>query len=242
VVLLSRLQLNHYIPAMCGRYSIAVVLELLRSRFELIGMTPEAADFVPRYNVAPTQDVPIVTGDNGNRLVTMRWGLVPSWAKEESIGNKMINARGETLTEKPSFRNLIDRSRVIVPVDGFYEWKILPSGKKAPVRIRLKDHEPFGLAGLSDRWKKPDGSELRTFTIITVEANSHLRPVHDRMPAILPRDSENPWLDMGLKGKDVLQLLKSYPSEEMEYYEVSPVVNSPRNDSPVCIEPVPQLL
>jgi putative SOS response-associated peptidase YedK len=227
---------------MCGRYSIAVVLELLKSRFQIIGLTPEAEDFVPRYNVAPTQEVPIVVGGEGNQLVTMRWGLVPSWAKDEAIGNKMINARGETLTEKPSFRNLVDRSRVIVPVDGFYEWKVLPSGKKAPVRILLKDREPFGLAGLSDRWKKPDGGELKTFTIVTVEANSHLKGVHDRMPAILPRAVEKNWLDMKLKGTEVLELLKPYPSEEMEYYEVSPAVNSPRNDTPLCVEPVPALL
>lgn len=227
---------------MCGRYTLGIVLALLAERFGLFDI--EAAiilNLLPRYNLSPSQIAPIITGGATRQLEAMRWGLIPSWAKDDSFASKMINARAETLTEKPSFRKLIDRSRVLVPSDGFFEWRQLPNGKKEPVRIVLQDGELFAFAGLADTWRKPDGSELKTFTIITTEANELLKPVHDRMPVILPREAESEWLDPSRKGSDLLTLLKPYPAEEMDLYPVSSVVNNPRNDSPACVERVPEL-
>ncbi len=181
----------------------------------------------PRYNIAPTQAV-IVVGDDGKRyLKAMRWGLIPSWAKDPSIGNRMINARVETLAEKPAFRAGLKKRRCIIPADGFYEWQKL--GKiKQPMRIVLKTREAFGFAGLWEHWRSPDGEEILSCTIITTEANELLKAVHERMPVILTRDAEAAWLDP--KTQDVeklLPLLKQYPAEEMEFYPVSRDVNSP---------------
>ncbi len=169
----------------------------------------------------------------------MHWGLIPSWAKDPSIGNKMINARAETLLEKPSFKRLVGKRRCLVLTDGFYEWR--KEGKrKVPMRMLLKTRELFAFAGLWDRWKKPDGNEFQSFTIITIDANDLLRPIHDRMPVILGRDGEEKWLNPDLKDpSELLPLLKPYPSELMEAYDVSPLVNSPRNDRPECILEMP---
>lgn len=189
--------------------------------------------------MAPTQFAPIITSDGGNRkLKPMRWGLIPSWAPDDSFASKMINARSETLAEKPSFRKLIDRSRVMIPADGFFEWRDFPNGKRGPIRIALKTGEPFAFAGLSDKWKKPDGSELETFTIITTSANELISPLHDRMPVILPREAEEVWLDLSKSGAKAVELLKPYSADAMEYFSVSTLVNKPVNDSPACIERV----
>jgi putative SOS response-associated peptidase YedK len=225
---------------MCGRYALAIALALLAERFGLYNVESTIIlNLLPRYNLAPSQMAPIVTGGATRQLEAMRWGLIPSWAKDDSFASKMINARSETISEKPSFRNLIDRSRILIPSTGFFEWWQLPNGKREPVRIVLQDEPLFAFAGLSDTWRKPDGSELKTFTIITTEANELLKPVHERMPVILPRDAEEEWLDPMRKGTGVLRLLKSYPAEEMDFYPVSTIVNSPHNDSPACIERVP---
>jgi putative SOS response-associated peptidase YedK len=166
----------------------------------------------------------------------MHWGLVPSWAKDASIGNKMINARAETLTEKRTFKALLGRKRCLVLADGFYEWQKRERGK-LPMRFVLKDREPFAFAGLWDRWRRPDGNELQSFTIITTGANDLLRPVHDRMPVILDREGEGEWLNMDLKDTTkLIPLLKPYPSGDMEAYCVSKLVNSPTNDRPECIK------
>jgi len=219
---------------MCGRFTYAKEFREIRIRYNVERDFPL---FRPRYNIAPGQEVAVVFNrDGGRSLGMMHWGLIPSWAKDPSIGNKMINARAETLSEKPSFKRLIAKRRCLVLSDGFYEWR--KEGKrKAPMRIRLKTGEPFGFAGLWDSWRKPDGSDLQTFTIITTEANELLKPIHDRMPVILPEEAEQQWLGFDVKDtSELLSLLKPYPSDLMEAYDVSLLVNSPRNDLPECIE------
>lgn len=194
-------------------------------------------NIAPNFNVAPTQNV-IVIGDDGQRYVKqMRWGLVPSWAKDPSIGNQMINARAETLITKPAFRVAVRKRRCIIPADGFYEWR-REGNLKQPVRIVLKNREPFGFAGLWEHWTPPEGEELLTCTIITTEANELLKAVHHRMPVILPKAEENLWLDPDTPLTDVLALLKSYEPAEMEYYPVDRAVNSPQHNSPDCIVPI----
>jgi putative SOS response-associated peptidase YedK len=167
----------------------------------------------------------------------MRWGLVPSWAKDPAIGNQMINARAETLTTKPAFRVAVRKRRCIIPADGFYEWQKQGSYKQ-PVRIVLRSREPFGFAGLWEHWQPPEGEELLTCTIITTEANVLLKVVHDRMPVILPKEKESLWLDPNAPLTDVLALLKSYDPREMEYYPVDRAVNSPKHNDPDCIVPI----
>ena len=199
---------------------------------------PSLSKSSPRYNIAPTQSV-IVINDTGQRqLVQMRWGLIPSWAKAESIGNRMINARAETIADKPAFRAALKKRRCIIPADGFYEWQ--KQGKlKQPVRIVLKTREPFGFAGLWEHWKPPAGDEVLSCTIITTEANELLKQVHERMPVILARKDEEAWLDPNTQeAEKVLPLLKPYPANLMEFYPVSRVVNSPANDTADCIAPI----
>jgi putative SOS response-associated peptidase YedK len=222
---------------MCGRYSQFGDLQQLRLRFqiEMIAETP-----VQRYNIAPSQNAPVVLWDNGRVLRLMQWGLVPHWAKDEKIGNKMINARAETLTEKRSFKNLLASNRCLVLADGFYEWRPTKTGKgKSPVRIVLKDRGSFAFAGLWDRSKRSDGSEFFSYTIITTEANELISPFHHRMPVILEAQSENIWLKGAAEDSEILLgLLRPYPPAEMELYEVAAKVNSPRTDSLECILPI----
>lgn len=220
---------------MCGRYT------LTRKEGEIAEhvAVQESLRFEPRYNIAPTQTVPVVVSDGDRTLRNLRWGLIPFWSKDISIGARMINARSETLSEKPSFRKLFEGRRCLVPADGFYEW-VKTGGGKAPVRIRLATKGLFCFAGLWDSWRSPDGSELQSFTVITTTANELLRPVHDRMPVILKEKDFDLWLNPTERRKEALQpLLRSFQSEEMEYYPVSTLVNSPRNDDPKCIEPLP---
>jgi putative SOS response-associated peptidase YedK len=181
----------------------------------------------------------IVIGDDGKRYMKqMLWGLIPSWAKDPGIGDRMINARVETLAEKPAFRAALKKRRCIIPADGFYEWQKL--GKvKQPVRIVLKSREPFGFAGLWEHWRSPEGEEVLSCTIITTEANDLLKTVHDRMPVILTRDAEAAWLDPKTQDPEkLLRLLKQYPPEELEFYPVSREVNSPAVDKASNIEPL----
>jgi putative SOS response-associated peptidase YedK len=221
---------------MCGRYTQTIDVETLQRRF---GFDSGGVTLEPRYNLAPGQEAPVVVEEGAKVLKPMRWGLVPYWAKEASIGYKMINARAETLAQKPSFKKSFREKRCLVLADGFYEWHKL-KGKRTgiPMRFILKSREPFAFAGLWDAWKRPEGDILLSFTIITTEANELLRSVHDRMPVILrPRD-EDKWLDPDLKNIDRLfPLLVPYPSDMMEGYEVSTLVNSPKNDVPECILP-----
>lgn len=222
---------------MCGRYSQARPAERIAERFGVIGPFP--VELKPRYNIAPSQDAPVVVLLEDRRVELYHWGLIPSWSKEASIGQRMINARAETVAEKPSYRKSFKRARCLVIADGFYEWMADPGGRtKTPMRIRLKSDEPFAMAGLWDHWTGGDGKEIKSFTIVTTEANEALSAIHERMPVILRREDEDPWLDPDTKQEDLLAMLRPYPSEETEAYPVSKLVNSPRNDLPQCIEPL----
>ena len=193
--------------------------------------------FRPRYNIAPTQQAPVVTKREGtSRIEQFRWGLVPFWSRDTSIGARMINARAETLATKPSFNDLLKNHRCLVLASGFYEWR--REGKhKVPMWFKLKTGESFVFAGLWDSWKQPDGSMLRTYTIITTEPNAMLLPIHNRMPVMLNDDDALAWMNYDALG-DALSLLKPFPAELMDGYEVSELVNNPQNDLAECIEAV----
>jgi len=223
---------------MCGRFSQYNEQEEFEDRFEITD--PSGVLFEPRYNIAPTQNVPIILIEDDNRVLKlMRWGLVPFWSKDPKIGSRMINARAETITEKASFKNPLKKKRCLVPASGFYEWKKNPDKTKVPMYFHLKSREPFAFAGLWDQWKMPEGDKLFTFTIITTGPNELMKPIHNRMPLILPQKEESKWLDPELTDYDKLTpLLIPYPSELMEGYEVSKIVNSPKNETPECIKPV----
>jgi putative SOS response-associated peptidase YedK len=196
-----------------------------------------SADLDPSYNIAPTQQVAVVISEGVRRLVPVQWGLVPSWAKDPSVGNKMINARAETITEKASYRNAFKKRRCLVVADGFYEWQKTGDGKR-PIYIRLKSGKPFGFAGLYEVWEPPEGGALTTCTIITTEANELMKPIHDRMPVIVPKEKQDLWLDPEVKDQEsLLDLLQPYPALDLEAYPVSRRVNSPANNSPDCIKP-----
>ncbi|HEV2293709.1 MAG TPA: SOS response-associated peptidase [Tepidisphaeraceae bacterium] len=225
---------------MCGRYTL-VRLADLGDLFPWI--TDDAPDAPPRYNIAPTQPVLAVSNDAPDRYDFFFWGLVPPWAKDTSVGSRMINARAETLAERPAFRNAYRRRRCLIPADGFYEWKKPPPGGKAtaaktPMYVRMRSREPFAFAGLWETWSAPDGSELRSCTIVTTSPNKLMAPMHDRMPVILPRDKFAAWLHEGERSPQELNpLLAPYPDEAMEAGPVSTLVNSPKNDLPDCIAP-----
>jgi putative SOS response-associated peptidase YedK len=193
--------------------------------------------FQPRFNIAPTQPVAVIPNDGKNRLDFFVWGLIPSWAKDPSIGNRMINARAETLLEKPSFRNAFRRRRCLVLADGFYEWRKDAHGK-TPMYIRLEDGRPFGFAGLWEYWKSPDGSDVLSCTIITTQPNELMTPIHNRMPVILPEQAYPLWLESGEVDLNSLAgLLKPFTAGPMQAYPVSALVNNPKNDQPQLISP-----
>lgn len=205
------------------------------------GVTP--LNLQPRYNIAPTQDVVVVRmgpEDKRRELSMMRWGLVPPWAKDMAIGARLINARAETVAEKPSFRAAYRRQRCLIPADGFYEWQKRPGGAKQPYRITLKDQQPFAFAGLWERWDKAsDRRPVHSCVIITTEANDVLRPIHGRMPVILDAADHDTWLDAaGHDGAEVAALLRPYPSDAIAAWPVGTYVNSAANDDPKCLEPV----
>lgn len=219
---------------MCGRYTLTVDPKTLQAEFNI----PVPENLAPRYNIAPTQPVPVIVAENGSpHFDAFRWGLIPSWAKDPRIGNKLINARAETIAEKPSFRAAFRRRRCLIPADGFFEWQKTPHGKQ-PVFIHLKNRRPLAFAGLWERWFSPDGSEILSCTIITTAPNDLLAEVHNRMPVILPPDARNLWLDDSQSPQNLLSLLKPYPAPEMAFYPVSKLVNSPANDDPACVEPL----
>lgn len=217
---------------MCGRFTLHHAPKDVNERF---AVQDTLFAIAPRYNIAPSQTVAAVVQSSGRRLEGFKWGLVPFWAKDPKIGNRMINARAETLLEKPAFKYAFAKRRCIIPADGFYEWEA--KGKvKQPLYLRMRDGRLFGLAGLWEEWKSPDGSTLRTCTIITVEPNPLVASVHNRMAAILKPEAESAWLDGSIKnGADLLGLLQAFPEEEMELYKVSRKVNSPDYDAPDCI-------
>ena len=221
---------------MCGRFSLTADLGELARRFEFEGNWSELE---PNYNVAPTQDVLAVVGSENNRRGGfMRWGLIPQWARSASIGSRMINARAETVAQKPAFRSAFRRRRCLIPADGFYEWQGVGKAKR-PMRIEMESGEPFAFAGLWAVWKDPEGNAVPSCTIITTEANELLRPIHPRMPVILPREMEDFWLDRDVNDAAALSdVLMPYPSDLMKTYQVSTLVNSARNNSPEILTPV----
>ena len=228
---------------MCGRFTLASDTETMRQTFFDFAMPMNLS---PRYNISPTQDVAVITNTPTDteihpemgQVEFFHWGLIPSWAKDPKIGNRMINARSETLAEKPSFRSAYKRRRCLVLADGYYEWKQIPGDRrKQPVYIRLTSQKPFALAGLWEIWQVEGmDTPLRSCTIITCPPNVFLEKIHHRMPVILPQDAYTEWLAPEPKSADMLQpLLVPYTDAEMEAYPVSTYVNRPMNDSPECI-------
>lgn len=222
---------------MCGRFTQKAEPELIGKEFHV--KISQNNLFKPCYNIAPTQIIPAVFEFEGERIINgLKWGLIPHWSKDDSFASKLINARAETLAEKPSFRDAFKKHRCIIPASGFYEWDKKSPGAKQPFYFYLKDKEVFGFAGLWEEWlDKETGEMIETCTIITTEANGVLEPIHDRMPVILKPKNYEQWLDEKQKDTDKLQkLLVPYPSDEMTSHEVSRAVNSPASDSPELIE------
>ena len=218
---------------MCGRYSLATPTDDLVEVFQVDHSS--LSDWIPRYNIAPTQDAPVILADaEGNRrLGAMRWGLIPFWAQDPTIGNRLINARSESAAEKPAFREAWTRRRCIVPADGFYEWRASDGGgPKTPFWIHRPDGAPLAMAGLWERWRDPEGNRLHSFTILTRRATPWMAPLHARMPVLLPPAAIQPWLT--LEGG-----VPEGGGPPLEALEVSRLVNSPGNDEPGCVAPVP---
>ncbi len=223
---------------MCGRFTLATDLDEIIDRFE-IGVSIGIDQYQHRYNIAPSQQVLSVVNDGTqNRLGYLRWGLVPSWSKELSIGHKMINARSETITEKPSFKHAVQKRRCLVIADGFYEWK-KDEKVKQPMMIRLKDNAPFAMAGIWERWVSPTNQEIFTCSVITTKPNKLMELIHDRMPVILRREDEKTWLNRSIEDTEELKhLLVPYADHYMKAYEVSSQLNSPKHDTKEMILPV----
>ena len=223
---------------MRGRFTTTFEFSDIRVRWNLDRDLPK---YTPRFNVAPetSPNIPVIIRQKGvNECRLMQWGLIPHWAADPSIGNRTINARAETLTELPSFKSLVTRCRCIIPADGFYEWR--KEGKrKVPMWVYLKDRKPFGMAGLWDIWRKPDGKKVESFTIITTEPNEVIEPIHNRMPVILRPEDEEQWLDVARTTFTKARLLlKPLPAELMDAHDVSAIVNSAKYDGPECIQAV----
>ncbi|MGN7388386.1 SOS response-associated peptidase [Sporosarcina sp. SAFN-015] len=223
---------------MCGRFTLFAPYYEIIDRFDIESAFAES-DYIPSYNIAPSQQVVAIINDGQkNRLGHLRWGLIPPWAKDEKIGYKMINARAETVAEKPSYRKAFQKQRCILPADSFYEWQ-RRDGEKIPMRIRLKNDELFAIAGLWESWKSPEGKIIHTCTAITTEPNDLMKPIHDRMPVILKREDEAAWLDPRNADIDFLgNMLMPFDEEQMEAYSVSSAVNSPKNNEESLIVPI----
>lgn len=223
---------------MCGRF-VRKRSSVLLARY--FGAKHISDELQPSFNIAPTHNVAVVINDGGRKLVSMRWGLVPSWATDPAIGSKLINARAETLTQKAAFKNAFSARRCLVIADGFYEWEKAGS-LKTPMFFHLKCDRTFGFAGVYEVWRPPLGEPLTTCTIITTEANEMVGPIHDRMPVIVAKELEELWLAPALEDdRRLLDLLRPYPSDEMETYAVSTLVNSVKNDSRECVERISRL-
>ena len=227
---------------MCGRFSITTAPEALRGMFDYENFP----NLEPRYNVSPTQMIAIIRKiDSGRKeLVMVRWGLIPAWAKDAAYAARMINARAETIMEKPSFREAFSKRRCLIPADGFYEWRI-QSNLKQPYRIGMEDGSVFAFAALWEKWKAKqsgygfeEGEEIETVSIITTHANKKLKNIHHRMPVILHPEDFDTWLTPANDTIKCQKLLQPFPSEPMAFYRVAQTVNNPRNDNPKCIEPI----
>ena len=222
---------------MCGRFTLTLDPAQLREAFPGLFIP---AGIKPRYNIAPSQPVAVIPNTGENKLDFFSWGFIPSWAKDPTIGNRMINARAETIAEKTAFRTSLHRRRCLILSDGFFEWKLDTNGKtKTPYYIHLKSREPFAFAGLWDLWKHPDGSEIRSCAIITTTPNELMQAIHNRMPVILRTDAYSTWLDINeQKPETLIPLLTPYSSSAMSAHPVSKIVNAPQNDMPECIQPL----
>jgi putative SOS response-associated peptidase YedK len=221
---------------MCGRFALTVDPAELGDEFAGFGFPSQ---FAPRFNIAPSQPVMSVLNDGNNVASFLLWGLIPSWAKDVSIGSRLINARGETLAEKPSFRGPYKYRRCLILADGFFEWKSKPGTKsKIPHFIRLKSHRPFAFAGLWSEWQNADGASLRSCAVVTTGPNELMAEIHNRMPVILPPVDYAEWLDPAPRPPETLdRLIKPFPAALMQTYPVSTVVNNPSNDRAECILP-----
>jgi len=225
---------------MCGRSSLTKTEKELEQRFGASFYSDDLFRYnpLPNYNVAPTHYHPVITENDPHHLQFFKWGLVPFWAKDEKIGSKMINARVESVQEKPAFKKLLQTNRCIVPFDGFYEWKLYPDKHREPYRITIHKGEIFSVAGLWSSWLAPNGEEIKTFTLITQPPNRVMADIHDRMPAILLKENEVDWLDQNLSGNEALQLLLPYPDDDMQAYRVSDRINKVANNDADLIKEI----
>lgn len=223
---------------MCGRFTLFEPDKVLSKEFGVSSLPPLPS----RYNIAPSQQIATVRAvpaGGGREFAFLRWGLIPHWAQDPTIGNRMINARAETVAEKPAFRSAFRHRRCLIPASGFYEWR-KEERRKQPYYIRRQDKHPFAFAGLWELWKEPDGSPIESCTLITTNANELIAQVHDRMPVILPPAAYDLWLDTEIQDRDrLLPLLLSYPAGEMESYPVGFLVNDPKMDDRKCIAHLP---
>jgi putative SOS response-associated peptidase YedK len=219
---------------MCGRFSFSPLAKILEDRFD-VKVDPSL--YKPRYNCAPSQNLAVITNAKPDQLSYFKWGLIPFWAKDEKIGNRMINAKSETIQEKPSFKNAFKRKRCLVLSDGFFEWKKINAKEKIPYRIFLKDEPLFAMAGIWDTWKNQEGNPVYSFSILTTSANQLMENIHHRMPVILDRKGEKEWLKETNPG-DLIKLFDPFSTEKMTAHPISKLVNSPVNDKPEILEPM----
>ena len=223
---------------MCGRFTLSASPTSLTETFPGFELPDQ---LTPRYNITPTQNVAVVANNNPGKIDLFRWGLIPSWAKDPTIGNRMINARSEILSQKPLFRTAYRRWRCLILADGYYEWRKEPGGSvKTPFYIRMASEKPFAFAGLWEQWQPSrDADAVLSCTILTCPPNEMLEQIHHRMPVILDYDAYDLWLEPNNQPPAELNhLLKPYPADEIEAYPVSRLVNKPQNDTPACIQPV----
>ncbi len=234
---LAALRRMAYNTGMCGRFTLRAPGGVVAERFAVFDVPP----FTARYNIAPSQPVAVVRlapGEHKPRResVWLRWGLIPAWAKDPAIGNRLINARAETAAEKPAFRAALRQRRCLLPADGFYEWRRTDKGKQ-PYFVRMRDDRVFAFAGLWESWQRPDHSSIESCTLLTTGPNDLIRPIHTRMPVILGPDAYEPWLDPAEQRESLSALLVPYPPDAMTAEPVDTWVNNPANDGPKCIEP-----
>ena len=222
---------------MCGRFSFSPLTKIIEDRFDV---KVDPSQYKQRYNCAPSQNLAVISNNRPEELSFYRWGLIPLWAKDKSIGNKMINAKAETITEKASFKNSFKRKRCLVLSDGFFEWEKINPKEKIPYRIKMRDNSLFAMAGIWDTWKNEESDYINSFAIITTVPNDLMENIHLRMPVILDRKNQQNWLHEN--NPDILKtLLKPYAAESMTAYPISTLVNSPTNDSPEILNPVEYL-
>lgn len=220
---------------MCGRFVRFTPIPKLIKRFKVEHLTP--VDLKESYNIAPSQEILIVNKELKRQLITARWGFIPSWSKDPAMGNCVINARAETITEKPTFRHAFRKTRCLIIADGFYEWKKNGS-KKSPMYIQTVSHKAFAFAGIYNIWTSPENQIIYTCAILTIQANEFIKPFHDRMPVILPKGDEDIWLNIKTDEEDLRSLLVPYDPDEMEGWEVTSAVNRPGFDRPENILPL----